>query len=205
MSKGIHPLFGFSLAQSPICCAKVCKVLDSIIRESPQIQYRVELFLKQKLDGPLPPTSLTPTERLKLLREHEERWTSLKWARKDSYPLIVPNTVWELASGIFAQALHDRPGIRFHQMPSAIRGTQGSTWELPDLKIIIDDFGMSPAEDLLVVINKYVFGHSSSPCPTQVSKTTNASTVRMRVSASTHPKDWSGAPKSTTRPTRIHP
>ena len=134
---------------------QVCKLFNTIIKGSSEIQYRLALFFGQKLDGP--PSGLDPAGRLELLREHEQRWTTLNWKKMESFPMIVGAGLWELAGGVFAQNLPGG-GIRCRQMPSVLRGTESRTWDLENLGVNMRDFGMSPAEDLLVMVERQVRG-----------------------------------------------
>ena len=62
--------------------------------------------------------------------------------------------VWELYGNVLAQAQGERT-LHFKQIPSAIRGIQGTEWTIPDVGCKMRDFGMDPAQDLLVVIEHF--------------------------------------------------
>lgn len=59
--------------------------------------------------------------------------------------------VWELYGNVLAQARGPR-SLAFVQLPSEIRGIVEKEWVIPDVGFKIRDFGMDPAQDLLVLI-----------------------------------------------------
>lgn len=58
---------------------------------------------------------------------------------------------WELYGGVLAQG-PDSSSLTFRQLPSELRGIEEKEWMISDIGFNIRDFGMDPAQDLLVAI-----------------------------------------------------
>jgi hypothetical protein len=102
-------------------------------------------------DGP--PGGLLPAQRLEKLREYQTAWRDLRISSKETVSML-RGQVWELYGGVFAQGLPTHRGIRFWQLPGEIRGVEKKEWEHEDLGLNIRDFGMDPAQDLLVLLER---------------------------------------------------
>ena len=113
--------------------------------------YKVELAVAGMEDGP--PSALTPADRLAILRRRQAAWKTLAWTAKQDVPMRAGG-VWELYGNVLAQAEGERT-LHFAQIPSAIRGIEAREWTVQDVGCTIRDFGMDPAQDLLVVIEHY--------------------------------------------------
>ncbi|OJT10824.1 hypothetical protein TRAPUB_12693 [Trametes pubescens] len=118
--------------------------MDSDVRA----QYKIELAAAGMEDGP--PSTLTSAERLRVLKAHQEAWDKLAWTSREEVPMH-QGGVWELYGGVLAQGDGSRT-LAFKQLPSAIRGIEEREWRIEDVGVNIRDFGMDPAQDLLVVI-----------------------------------------------------
>ena len=99
------------------------------------------------------PSTLTPAERLSILRVRQDAWDGLVWTAEEDVTMH-QGGVWELYGNVLAQAQGERT-LHFKQIPSAIRGIQGIEWTIPDVGCKMRDFGMDPAQDLLVVIQHF--------------------------------------------------
>lgn len=97
-------------------------------------------------------STLSPAERLQLLRRHQAAWTSLEPCYEKAVPMLVGNT-WELYGGVLAQG-PDSSSLTFRQLPSELRGIEEKQWMISDMGFEIRDFGMDPAQDLLVAIQR---------------------------------------------------
>ena len=71
-------------------------------------------------DGP--PSALTPSGRLAILRERQNAWKTLTWKARTKYDMR-RGGVWELYGGVFAQA-DDEFKLVYAQLPSVIRGIE---------------------------------------------------------------------------------
>lgn len=63
--------------------------------------------------------------------------------------------VWELYGGVLAQAFSGHRKLGFTQLPSVIRGIEEKQWVIEDVGVKIRDFGMDPAQDLLIVLEHH--------------------------------------------------
>lgn len=136
---------------------QVCRLFNSIINDAATLQYKMELALCGMEDGP--PGSMVPAERLECLREHQDAWGHLRFTQTSNIDMQSGN-VWELYGNVLSQG-KNRRSLAFHQLASVIRGIEDRSWSLDDLDVEIRDFGMDPAQNLLVLIeslvpNKYV-------------------------------------------------
>jgi hypothetical protein len=100
-------------------------------------------------DGP--PGRLSTSERLDLLRSYEASWRCLDWNAEESHP--VPNgSLWELYGNVWAHS-KGNDTIEFLQLPSRLRGIPARQWTVR-LDFALRDFGMDPAQDLLVTVER---------------------------------------------------
>ncbi|CDO72096.1 hypothetical protein BN946_scf184962.g39 [Trametes cinnabarina] len=89
-----------------------------------------------------------------MLKARNEAWDDLAWTAREEIPML-QGGVWELYGGILAQGEGSRTLV-FKQLPSNLRGIEGREWRIEDVGVNIRDFGMDPAQDLLVVIENRV-------------------------------------------------
>ena len=85
-----------------------------------------------------------------MLEEYQRGWTNLQWTKGGK----VPNRggCWELYGNVFAQEALGNSEIQFKQIPSRSRGVPERDWTVDARGFQIQDFGMDPAQDLLVVV-----------------------------------------------------
>ncbi|RDX52578.1 hypothetical protein OH76DRAFT_168578 [Lentinus brumalis] len=135
-------------------CREVCVFFKDLIDDDVHAQYKIELALAGMEDGP--PSALTPSDRLAILRERQEAWKTLTWKARTEYDMR-RGGVWELYGGVLAQADGDSTLV-CAQLPSVIRGIEEKVWTIEDVGVKIRDFGMDPAQDLLVAIEHHTEG-----------------------------------------------
>ncbi len=99
------------------------------------------------VDGP--PSQLSTSERLSLLRSYETSWKNLDWNAHISLPLPVGN-LWELYGNVWGHSKGD-DAIFFIQIPSRLRNVPLRQWTTR-LDFPLRDFGIDPSQDLLVAI-----------------------------------------------------
>ncbi|KAH9850916.1 hypothetical protein C2E23DRAFT_904719 [Lenzites betulinus] len=134
--------------RSLLRCRQVCRLLRDIIDGDVRVQYKIELAAAGMEDGP--PSTLTASERLRMLKTRQEAWDKLQWTGRGEMPMS-QGGVWELYGGVLAQGESART-LAFKQLPSKIRGIEEREWRIEDVGVNIRDFGMDPAQDLLVII-----------------------------------------------------
>jgi len=107
------------------------------------------------VDGP--PSQLSTSDRLSLLRSYNASWKNLDWNAHTS--LRVPDgRLWELYGNVWAHS-NGIDTIDLVQMPSRLRGISLRQWTIR-LGFAPQDFGMDPAQDLLATVErvtKYVW------------------------------------------------
>ena len=126
-------------------------MLRSLIDDTAQIQYAIELAVAGAVDGP--PGGLTVIDRLNRLRTHQSAWDTMTWSQ-DSFIKRIRGHVWELYGGVLAQC-NSANAFLFWQLPSASRGIEAKQWTIcPDEREVkIRDFTIDPSQDLLVIID----------------------------------------------------
>lgn len=134
-------------------CRRVCRVLHTLIAESPSLQYNIELFAANLIDGP--PSGIGKSTRLSTLRAHQRAWEAVRWSSAHDISLTAAEmspdlSAWELVGGVFAAAVGHH--FRFIQLPSTIRGISRREWTIPNIGFVMKDFAMDRSQNLLVVI-----------------------------------------------------
>ncbi|KAG2154684.1 hypothetical protein DEU56DRAFT_769753 [Suillus clintonianus] len=131
-----------------LVCREICRLFRSIA-EGDRAQYDIELAVSGMMDGP--PSPLTTSDRLALLKGRNAAWESLKWVESKDIPMMQGH-IWELYGDVFAQS--STPDVlHFRQLPSTYRKIEEKSWNMA-LDIHVRDFTMDPAQDLLVLIEQ---------------------------------------------------
>ncbi|THH13361.1 hypothetical protein EW146_g6840 [Bondarzewia mesenterica] len=136
--------------QSILACQRVNRGLKELVDGSASLQYAVGLAAARSHDGPA--SHHSTAERLQTLREHQIAWRKLEWKEHAIFPMAVGN-VWELYGGVFVQSNNHSKTLYFKQLPSVLRGIDMRDWDLT-FEFRIRDFGIDPAQDLLIVIQE---------------------------------------------------
>ncbi|KAF9462967.1 hypothetical protein BDZ94DRAFT_1260278 [Collybia nuda] len=136
-----------------LTCHRLSRPIHSLISHSIALQYNLELFTANLVDGP--PSHSLKSVRLRSLRDHQRAWNDVKWS--DVHDIVLTQdemspelSAWELVGGIFAVAVGRH--LRFIQLPSALRDVPTREWSIPDIGFTMKDFAMDRSQDLLVVI-----------------------------------------------------
>ncbi|KZT51182.1 hypothetical protein CALCODRAFT_558745 [Calocera cornea HHB12733] len=160
-----HVLAELDLA-SLAACHQVCKRLHATITHSTLLQYRTAL----SLHALSPTSSALPTrERLTRLLAHAARWRAL--LPDPAYSALLPlpqntGSTYELYGSLFVRGLAlPRPhtttqsrtdALHVLHLPSALsqRGTREWLWRADGRDCAWSDFTLSPAADLVVLVEK---------------------------------------------------
>lgn len=118
-----------------------------MVDDTVALQYRIALHSSGMVDGP--PSQLSTSERLNLLRSYETSWKNLDWNTHTSLP-VPEGSLWELYGNVWAHS-KGSDSIFFVQIPSRLRDVPLRQWTIV-LDFSLRDFGMDPSQDLLVVI-----------------------------------------------------
>ncbi|KAI8989158.1 hypothetical protein BD414DRAFT_486239 [Trametes punicea] len=140
--------------RSAIRCGQVCRLLKDLVDQDVRLQYKIKLAVNGMENGPH--STLTVAERLRVLKARQEAWDSLAWTSREEIPML-RGGVWELYGGVLGQGEGSRTLV-FKQLPSTLRGIEGKEWRIEDVGVNIRDFGMDPAQDLLLIIENRVEG-----------------------------------------------
>ncbi|KAG1871004.1 hypothetical protein C8R48DRAFT_770604 [Suillus tomentosus] len=144
----IHKIISLLDWRTILVCREVCRLFHSIV-QGDSAQYEIELAVSGMVDGP--PSTLTTSDRLALLKERNAAWESLRWVESRDIPMMQGH-IWELYGDVFAQS-STSDVLHFRQLPSKYRKIEEKTWGVA-LDINVRDFTMDPAQDLLVLIEE---------------------------------------------------
>ena len=110
----------------------------------------------------MPRRDLDYVEKLNLLRQHRMRWLHPERISPTIIELPVNHSrspTYEYADGVYVRGFR-QPGsiskltrsLYFYQLPSLNKGTGYKDWIHEDLGLDVRDFGISPEQDLLVLL-----------------------------------------------------
>ncbi|KAF5375119.1 hypothetical protein D9758_000438 [Tetrapyrgos nigripes] len=136
-----------------LICRRVCKFIRELVDETANLVYKIELAASGNEDNGH--NTLPPSEKLAALKKHQMAWNNLNWTNETEYPTAAnPTTgnLWELFGNVFAQNTQEGKFV-FRQLPSGLRNIPEKVWTVqPDEPSGVRDFGMDPAQDLLVLL-----------------------------------------------------
>ncbi|KAJ3550285.1 hypothetical protein NMY22_g566 [Coprinellus aureogranulatus] len=136
--------------KSLLTLRQVCRLSRDIVDGSPQCQYELDLVGAGLEDGPS--RAMSVFDRHAALKQYMNGWDNLKWTGSS---LVKMNRggLWELFGGVLAQNSPSK-SFTFTRLPGLSRGIQEKTWTADKRSFKVRDFGMDPAQDLWVVIEK---------------------------------------------------
>ncbi|TFL06389.1 hypothetical protein BDV98DRAFT_600443 [Pterulicium gracile] len=149
-SELIAAIFAHLDVESIAKCSQVSQLFHDVTSTA-DLQYLILLEAQGQEDGPLKVASTL--ERTKALTEYASRWDKLDFA----YEYTIPKSqggLWELYGNVFAQNYASPARIEFHQLAAHSRGIEKESWTVKGLDFPVRDFGMDPAQDLLVLVEK---------------------------------------------------
>lgn len=131
---------------------QVCRLFNGLIASTATLQLIIELHAAGQENGPSNP-EVSPADRLDALRKREAAWDKLQWSKEERMPML-NGTLWELYGGVFAQS-DGLDSIKFRRLPSIYRSIDEAEWTIGDFGHPLRDFGMDPAQDLLVLVESH--------------------------------------------------
>jgi len=140
--------------QALVNCRRLCRLFKLLIDETISLRYRIELYTSGMVDGP--PGRLSTSDRLGLLRSYNASWKILDWNAHTCLP-VPEGRLWELYGNVWAHSRGSQT-IELVQLPSRLRGIPLRQWTLK-LAFAPRDFGMDPAQDLLVTVERVTNAH----------------------------------------------
>ncbi len=126
----------------------MCSSLKDFVDDDLHMRYKIKLAVAGMKDGVH--STLTVSDRLSMLEQKRDAWRKLAWTSQKDIPATRNSASWELCGGVFAEE-ENRRTLHFWQLPSQIRGIQWREWTLNDVGVSMSDFGIDPAQDLLVI------------------------------------------------------
>ncbi|KAI0061507.1 hypothetical protein BV25DRAFT_763403 [Artomyces pyxidatus] len=140
-----------------LSCAATCRRLHTVITDSVQLQYEVELFAAGMFDGAWGPDTLPIQDRRDRLQRYTIAWERLVWTNQISLPHLTGFAVPVSVSGdVFILSKIDSRAASVHvqQIPSALRAVDEShivqffPKDSPIFSAQLDS-----SQDLLVAVN----------------------------------------------------
>ncbi|KAI0738204.1 hypothetical protein C8Q80DRAFT_1207471 [Daedaleopsis nitida] len=141
-------------AKTILRCTLVCRRLWTVIRDSIELQYLVELDADGLVDGI--DCTLTTSQRLERVLQRRARWRNLEWDRRVSIPAPTHYQAYELVDGVFASSrillFAGSRHLALTWLPTL--ATAGKSMEREDIGFVIRDFAIDPSQDLLALVLK---------------------------------------------------
>ncbi|KAF8627363.1 hypothetical protein AX15_004428 [Amanita polypyramis BW_CC] len=143
-------------------CAILSRHFRTIIHNSSQMQYAIELA-KHRLICVTPPSQRPSyARRLQVLREREYAWCHMRWKGRYKLKLPFAGSVYDFSGGIYGNGGDETDGttasISFLKLPSVGEESHYDQAPKPRLwthvmsDMLIFDFTMDPSQDLLVLL-----------------------------------------------------
>lgn len=115
----------------------------------PSLQYKIELAIAGQEDG----VYHSLFTRRRLLRSHQHNWDTLHWTQ-DQRISMFRGGLWELYGNVLAQITRNGRTLHFKQLPSQSRSIEEKSWTVDISQFRVRDFGIDPAQDLLIIIER---------------------------------------------------
>lgn len=132
------------------------------MESDPHLQYILELDNCGYIEPLVPRTDLNYVDKANLLREHRMRWLHPERISPTIIELPVDHArspTYEYADGIYVRGFRHpystsklTRSLYFYQLPSLNKGTGFKDWTHDDVGLDVRDFGISPEQDLLVLL-----------------------------------------------------
>ena len=132
-----------------------------VVKESPLIQYRIQLFLCGFHDDFAGGSATSIAARRDQLQTYWSRWSRLEPAEKTVVKLSGTLGANEFVGGVFSTVVGEqRKCLHFIRLPSVSREITQEEWTLHDLQMPIDGYTTDPSSDVLIVYEDQVIAHS---------------------------------------------
>jgi len=135
------------------CTIQVSRHFRSLIRNSPLLQYRHELFAAGLIDNPSNPCDLA--ERRKLCEEYARKWSNAATVVESTYKLPPnkrPGRSMALGRNILVSCSPLGVGLDFLHIPPVASKTPINGWTIPPFPFEVMDFGVYHPENILGVV-----------------------------------------------------
>lgn len=128
---------------------QVCRHLKTIIADSSELQYIIELSLDGMMDSSS--SALSHADRLAKLRDRRKAWSSLSWKKRSVIQMRGLCHAYELVEGVFVKA---SGGLNFlaSWLPSST--DEGRQIRRGSLEMEARDFAIDPGQDLIIFVEE---------------------------------------------------
>jgi len=139
------------------CTIQVSRHFQSLIRNSPTLQYRRELFAAGLIDNPSNPCDLA--ERRKLCEEYARKWSGAATVVESTHKLPLDQYLrWgystALGRNLVASDSLPNDGLGFLYIPPVASGKPINRWSIPPFPFKSLGFAVYHPEDLLGVVEQ---------------------------------------------------
>jgi len=137
------------------CTIQVSRHFQSLIRNSPILQYHCELFATGLIDNPFSPCILA--ERRKLCEEYARKWSGAATVVESTYKssLDQPSGCYTaLGRNILVLDSPPDAGLDFLHIPPVASGKPINGWTIPPFPFNVIDFGVYHPEGILGVVER---------------------------------------------------
>ena len=128
---------------------QVCSLFRALVDSTPSLQYKIELAIAGQEDG----IHHSLFTRRRLLQRHQHNWGTLNWTQ-DQHISMFHGGLWELYGNVLAQITQDGRTLHFKQLPSQSRAIEEKGWTVDISQFRMRDFGIDPAQDLLIIVER---------------------------------------------------
>ena len=152
----------------------MCYAFRELVDSSPDLQYKMDLIRAGKEDGDL----YSLATRRAMLEQHEQGWAESQWTNEQRMPKT-GGTQYELYGNVLAQETPDKSAILFKRLQSRSRNIEGKDWSVDIRGYRMRDFGIDPAQDLLIIVEpprRSVLSYSANISQVKYLKTGNGTT-----------------------------
>ncbi|KZT66482.1 hypothetical protein DAEQUDRAFT_674869 [Daedalea quercina L-15889] len=152
----IVPILGGLAYRDLLTCRLVCRAFNDVIKNSLELQYKIELAADGLVDGT--GVTLTTAERLALLLDRRKRWRVLDWTSRSAVSVPGACQAYELVDGVFAKSMSGShlygPGshhLNATWLPTRSQPARSLVRE--DIGVATRDFAIDPSQDLIALVD----------------------------------------------------
>ncbi|CAE6345828.1 unnamed protein product [Rhizoctonia solani] len=141
-------------------CQQACRALNGLVSASPRLLFSLALDSLGYTHPLVSRPDISPSESLKLLKEHYLNWSRPNRIQPRKHGLRAHSTSSKYAGGVYAQSFGTGSflgtnsvisDLEFYRMPSNNSGTGFERWSL-DMDPGVQDYIFDPDQDLLVFL-----------------------------------------------------
>ena len=136
------------------CTIQISRQVQKLIRDSPTLQYKRELFSVGLIENPRKPCDFT--QRRKLCKEHKRKWSNAGRVAKTIHELpeelsLEQHLTTTLGWGLIAYCNTEDGSLSFLRPPPVMSQKPIEWWTIPPYPFSLKVFVAYPPDDILVV------------------------------------------------------